>query len=61
MPDFCVRSIAGVSIKGESASIETGTRGLLLIIAVTSDISVQSISSERLECPSRISIESRII
>ncbi len=60
-PAFCVKSIAWVSIKGESASIETGTRGLLLIIAVTSAISVQSTSSERFECPSRISIESRIL
>lgn len=57
---FWVRRIAVVCNKGESASQETGTNGLELIMAVTSVIKVCSSSWVRWEEPEHISIESKI-
>lgn len=44
LPGFCVRSIDGVRMKGNSGSVETGTRGRALMMAVTSDMNVTKTS-----------------
>ena len=47
---FCVSNIAGVSIPGLSGSVDMGTRGLALIIAITSAITVLKTSWVRRVC-----------
>ncbi len=49
---FWVKSALGVSINGSSGLVDTGTRGLELIIAATSAMRVESISCVRAEGPS---------
>lgn len=46
---FCVNNNAGVSISGASGSVETGTKGLALMIAITSAIKVDKTSCVRRE------------
>ena len=58
---FWVSSIAGVSMNGESISVETGTSSLELMIADTSAISVHRTSWVRLEDSVCVSIESKIL
>ncbi len=60
-PTFWVRSMAGVSIRGESGSEEIGTKGLALIIAEISAMNVDSTSCERGREPYCINIESKIL
>ena len=54
---FCVRRVAGVSMNGSSGSVDTGTRGLTLMIAT---ISVESASWVSFDVPSFRNIESKI-
>ena len=44
---FCIRNMAGDSRTGEEGSDETGTSGLALVMADTSDISVHRTSCVR--------------
>ena len=60
-PTFWVSNIAGVSIKGESGSVEMGTRGLALIMAEISAMKVQRTSWERGCDPTCINMESSIL
>lgn len=44
---FCVSNIEGVRMVGMSGSVDTDTKGLALIIAITSDIRVLKTSCVR--------------
>lgn len=59
-PTICVRSMAGVKMRGASGSEEIGTKGPALIIATTSAIQVVKSSWVRFVFPSCMNIESRI-
>lgn len=61
VPDFWVSRVAGVKMKGSVGSVDTGIKGLLFIMAMTSAIKVESTSCMSLEDVVWKSMESNIL